>query len=259
LVTKTSSSNGQGHRFFLQISPEAKRNKFAFCTARRRNGFSLIEILTVLLIITVLGVIGLVGFRGISKGNAVKGAVSTVSSLALAARTEAMTKGLGARLIIDATYDADHPKRYLRRFTILEASDPDGDPATNDLEWSYSTKPTLLPEGVYFACELTPPHDYSSGYDTMNFDFNDLTPQDGLGSDGVDVFFYEFNGNGRLVEQGGNLAKLIFLAGVQNPADGTWRSPDDMELSRDGFIIRRLGRLTFFDNPTQITTSKTEP
>lgn len=211
---------------------------------RSRKGFSLIEILTVMLIIGVLAVIGLVGVNSINKGNSVKGAVSTVSSLALAARNEAMTKGLGSRLIIDA--DLDHPQRYLRRFTVLEATDPDDWDNPNIPEWTYSTKPTLLPEGVYFS------EDYSSGYGTMQFDFkNTLTGQ--AGSSGDDVFYYEFNGNGRLVDVAGanDLATIVFMAGIQQPGDGTWSSPGDMEFSMDGFIIRRLGRLTFFDNPTE--------
>jgi len=228
-----------------------ERDRHTLHPSLRPNGFSLIEILTVLVIITVLAVIGLVAVGSISKGNSVKGAVSTISSLAQAARTEAMTRGLGSRLVIDAVYDANHPKRFLRRFTVLDASDPDNWADPDTPEWTYSTKPTLLPDGIYFSTA------YSSGYDTMSFDFNDLTSQ--VGSSGSDVFFYEFNGNGRLVEFNGELAKLVFMSGVQNLSNGTWSSPGDMELSRDGFIIRRLGRLTFFDSPTQITTSTTSP
>lgn len=220
--------------------------------AKSRSGFSLVELLTVLGIISALAVVGLIAVRGISSGASVKGAVSTVSSLTLAAREKAKTLGLGARLVIDA--DATDPLHYYRRITVLEASDPDGDPSTDNLEWSYSTKPTLLPEGVYFY------EDYSSGYGTMSFDFDDLSPQDGTSGD--EVIYYEFDGNGRFkkIPPSGGVAQMVFGRGVPPVGGGTFSIPEDsdMELSRDGFIIHQSGRLTFFE-AVELITPTTNP
>jgi len=221
--------------------------------AKSRSGFSLVELLTVLGIISALAVVGLIAARGISSGASVKGAVSTVSSLTLAAREEAKTLGLGSRLVIDA--NSSDPLHYFRRITVLEAEevDRDGVPNSGDefIGWTYSTKPTLLPEGVYFY------EDYSSGYGTMNFDFDDLSPQDG--TLGGEVIYYEFNRNGRFVNNppSGGVAQMVFGRGVQPVGATTFTIPTDMELSRDGFIIHQSGRLTFFEDVNLIdpTTS----
>jgi prepilin-type N-terminal cleavage/methylation domain-containing protein len=220
---------------------------YTSASQRGRNAFSLVEMLVVIGIMAALAVVGLLATRGISKGASVQGAVSTASSLALAARAQAQTLGLGARLVIDSFYDAANPQHCLRRITILEAVDPDEwtDPSVS--EWKLSDKPTLLPKGTYFDREN------SSGFGTMQFSFEDIEAQDG--SSGNEVLYYEFDGNGRLIDVvPGELAKIIFVAGVDILPSGLPNIPEAMANSVDGFIIRRAGRLAFFESPDQILT-----
>ncbi len=230
------------------VAFQHRRNQQPKCDLTDR-AFTLVELLTVIAIIGVLSALGFIGARSISQGASVKGAVSLTSSMCLAARSQATTLGQGARIIIDVNYDADNPEWYLRRITVLEQTDSDGWSDSNVPEWQLADKPTLLPKGTYFFEE------YSSGFGEMQFDF---TPNDEKPA--TTAYYYEFDGNGRLIDASGNneLAKIIFVTGILE-SDGTLNIPDQMLSSRDGFIIRRAGRLTFFDDPGQITTSTTAP
>lgn len=211
--------------------------------------------LAVIGIIAALAVVGLMATRGSTKGASVKGAVSVASSLTLTARSEAQTLGGGARLVIDADFDSSSRENYLRRIAVLQAVDDDGDGNfDNDNDgnpdaWKLNDKPTVLPKGAYFSEE------FSAGYDTMQFDFNTIDSQDG--ATGNDVFYYEFDGNGRLIDGPTSPAQVVFVSGILD-ASGTLLDPDNIDesgerfISRDGFIIRKAGRLTYFDSMEQI-------
>ncbi len=221
------------------------------CTCSQ-SAFTIVELLAVIGIIITLAALGLLASRAISTGASVQGAVDTTTSMTLAARNQASTLGHGARLVIDANYDAANPEWYLRRMTVLEAVDPSSWDDSATPEWKMVDKATLLPKNVYFFEE------YSSGFGTMQVDFRTINPQNG--SQGGDAFYYEFDGNGRLIDASGSgeLAKLIFVNGILAD-DGTLETPGKMLKSRDGLIIRSASRPAFFDGPDQITTSKTAP
>ncbi len=224
--------------FFSKLSDQGRRQQ-------QQKGFTLVELLAALGMIIVLTSVALIGTRGISQPSSVKGAVSAASTLALSARSEAMALGYGARLVIDFEYDEDRPQTYLRRMTILRGVDVGG-----DRQWQLTDKPTLLPEGTYFY------EDYSSGYDEMFFDFSDLQPQDGTSGDRV--VYYEFDENGRYEPNSLELAKMVFVNALP-PTSETLIIPDSMANSRDGFIIRNAGRLTFYERPDQITANPNAP
>ena len=195
-------------------------------------GFSLLELLVVMAIIVILCGMGVMAFNAIGRGGSVRGAVDVGTSLATAARIEAMSHGLGAELVIDNGTNAETKWRRLAVFRI----EPDPSNATNTLT-NLAGRPTLLPNGVFF---LT---NYASGYTTN-------TTHTLSGSQTTPTLVFKFNGVGHLENPG----RLIFGGGMGNP-DGTVTIPEALKAGMRGFMLPRNGRPMHYQTVEQILSA----
>jgi len=201
------------------------------------RAFSLIELLVVIaILVLLLAVTGSVFQGGAGKLGA---ATSMASSMLLNARTQAMSMGNGARFVIEAEIDPANRDDFLRRLAVLRAVDVGG-----VIKWEPVGRSVELPDGHVFATN------YSQGYGTMKYAFNGVAgPQDG--TTGQEVFFYEFDGAGHLVSSSGSEARIVVAAGRLDDSGGIF-TPQAQEARRDGFIVRRAGRLAYFQDTDQI-------
>lgn len=200
----------------------------------QRSGFTLIEVLAVMTVMAVM--IGIVTqFMGSTPKP--RQASVLVSSVAMNARSQAMSAQQPARMIIDAHFDEANPGHYLRRVATV---------VWNGEGWVMLERWIQLPETLYLST------DYSSGlHNTMRFNFLDAAPQ--AGTAGNQVLFIEFDAAGRLVPPSTEEARIVFVSGILDPQSGTLMVPEARLSLRDGFIVRKAGRIAFFEEPDQIT------
>ncbi len=207
--------------------PTRLRPCFPLPPALARAAFSLVELLVVVALMIVLIGISLKAFRSGMSAASPTEAANLVSAAVLTARSQALTLRTGSRIVIDGNYDASQPDRSLRRVQ-LERKETNGPVDT----WVPAGKALALPENVFFAT------DYSTGY---------TEPQ-------PKKFVYEFDKAGRLIVPANQEARLVFVVGFRDPA-GVLQTPAPMLPKRNGFIIRKAGRVTFFENPAQIVAN----
>jgi prepilin-type N-terminal cleavage/methylation domain-containing protein len=203
------------------------------------RGFSLVEILTVIAIMVLISSVGFLSMNS-GSGTKVSAAADQAAGLMQRARSEAITLGLGAKVVIDNGSD---PKTQLRRmaiFTAVEGANP-GDISG----WALADKPMFLPAGVY----LLP--DYSEGFVMAQYDFQSVAPQDG--SSGIDCMEIAFDGQGELADA--NVVRLVFS---KAPAAGD-TPPESMLAGRRGFLIRKTGRPVYFEDPSQMAAVGSGP
>lgn len=201
------------------------------------SAFSLVELMLVMTIVVLMMSLAVPAWQSISQGSSVRGAVTTGSSLVHGARATALLQGAGSVLLVDNTYDEKNPERFLRRMIVAQQTNlPDG-----TKQFIMEGTSSLLPRGAMFS------PDYSAGYTKMNFDFSKGVPQDGTA--GSEFICYRFDGAGQLVDNSGKRAQFVVLAGFVENGQPRVRN----ESSRDGFIIRKPGRITYFQDVSQIT------
>ncbi len=201
-------------------------------------GFTLLELLFVIAIIALLSGLGALAFSSIGRGGSVRGAVDTASSLALGARLEAMSHGLGAELVVDNGTNAE---TRLRRFAIFRV-----EPKTNNptqFETNLAGRPTMLPKGVYFLTSDISPQGYSAGYNTNGSHILS-------GTAATPTLVFKFNGTGHLETPG----RLVFAGGIVG-ADGSVSIPDTMRDGMRGFQLPRNGRPMHFQSAEQIKSA----
>jgi len=199
-----------------------------FAPDRRGAAFSLLELLVVIAIIGILSSLAVLSFGSIGRASGGRGAADLASSTALAARVEAMAHGYGAYFVIDNSSDVN---RRWQRIGVLRFTNS----GPNDYE--VVGKLTALPAGTFFLPQ----------YSSSDLVETNLT---GLGGSGTTpVLALRFGGTGHLVEP--NPARLVFSANIMN-ASGNLENPESMLAARQGFLLRRNGRPTFFRDAAQM-------
>lgn len=187
------------------------------CSTR---AFSLVELLVVIGIIALISGIGAVAMR--DGGHSVQSAANAASSLFSLARTEAILRGTEVRVVVDTNYQPSQPQNFLRRVGVAALRE--------DGNWEMISRWTSLPGNVFFHRELSASH----GVESMP----------GLGAGSLDYF--AFRPNGQAVEP---RSQFVVAGGEQN--EGVFLEHGDG--NRSGFFVHRLGRISFFQSPSEIS------
>jgi prepilin-type N-terminal cleavage/methylation domain-containing protein len=214
------------------VYPQPVRSRQMSAGAR---GMTLVELMVVMAIIALLLGATTMSLTYGGKGRGVGGSVPVLAGGLGAARNEALASGRKVRLVIDSTFVAGEPDNYLRRFLLMREVVP-GPTST----WEQITRPTFLPKGVFYSTEFSVP----TGQ--MNVKF-------GQQGHAGDHFYYEFDEAGQLMpgSGGANRASLIVTAGMlQNEAVVV---PEADRYNRDGVMIHRLGRVSYYRDPSDIS------
>lgn len=203
----------------------------------RKTAFSLVELLVVVAILSMLASVGALGLQGMTGGSGVQGAVDLVAGIIEQARTEAIVRGNGSRVLINADPQSEG---YLSTVAVLSGvRQSDG-----AVLWKLSSRPRRFPKQAFFF------QDYSGGFGTMKFDFHG--PGEQAGDQGTTCFYFEYDGRGALKSADpAVLSQLVFVNGSLE-ANGTLRVSSTREFTRGGFILRPAGNVTYFETPDQI-------
>ncbi len=181
------------------------------------SAFSLIELLVVIAIIAILAGLGGMALGG-AGGRAPQSAAVMASSVFNLARTEAIMRGEDMLVIVDIT--STNADNFLRRMSVHDTS--------TNLRAPWST----LPSPAFFN------QSSSSPLGTTN-----LT----IGGKSGTYAFYRFKSNGQLDHSGGT-ARFVVSPGAV--VGGTFEVTGTNKSY--GFVIHKLGKLTFIDDPASI-------
>lgn len=151
-------------------------------------------------------------------------AATAASSIFNLARTEAILRRTEVRVIVDSNYKASQPENYLRRLAVA-ARNEDG-------SWELITRWQTLPGNAFFNPALSQEH----GIEEM--------PGTITGA----LMFFEFRPNGQASEPRG---QFIVARGRQE--DGVFI--EHGESNRSGFFVHRLGKISFFQSPSDIPST----
>lgn len=184
------------------------------------SAFTLVELLVVIAIIAILIGLGAMALGG-AGGRAPQSAAVMASSVFSLARTEAIMRGEDMLVIIDITPGSDN---FLRRMSVRDTSAN----GTNRAPW------TTFPSPAFFNETL------SSPLGTTN-----LT----IGGKAGTYAFYKFKSNGQLNHPSGSAQFIVSPGSVDN---GAFR--ETATNKRYGFLVHRMGKLTFYDDPSAIQT-----
>lgn len=179
------------------------------------DAFSLIELLMVIAIIAVLAGVGVAAFGG-GGGRGPQGAAIVASSVFNLARTEAILRGTDTLVVIDTTPSSAN---YLRRMSVVL------DGTSNQLIASW----TVLPSTACFNQSLSVPAISSTTFSNLPGTYD----------------AYKFKANGQL---SGSSAQFVVSQGAV--MSGTFQESGTNK--RYGFKIHKMGKLTFFNDPSEI-------
>ena len=191
----------------------------------RPRGFTLIELAVVLAIIATLLTLGVSALRDV-KGNGLSAGVTSVGQLFESARSLAVSRGKQTRVLVSRSSE---PDRFLREFAVAVLDiDDEGDEF-----WRLSGNPVVLPTGIYL--------DEAASICQVGEVVTDREPG------GQQHLYYSFSPVGTSEHPG---ARVVLAVGVSDPEGPSVFIPNSKQ--RHGFVVRRLGRITFFRSPEQI-------
>ena len=205
-----------------------------------KGGFTLVELLSVLGIIAVITAIG-AGVLRVRTGNPADAAQIVAAEIS-AAQADAMATGLPARVILNV--DTSAGAKYLRYVTTL-VEDPALTTSTTKW-WKLSGRGNSLPAGTLFLndANYSTPNVTTDAY-TMRYDLtNSQKSQDG--TTGLLYIYIEFDPTGQTAQN----AQWVFEHGLANTDNSAILGENKNDI--DGFIVRHLGKVVFFQAPSQI-------
>ncbi|MDX2082201.1 MAG: prepilin-type N-terminal cleavage/methylation domain-containing protein [Terrimicrobiaceae bacterium] len=191
-----------------------------------RSAFSLLELLVVVGVLAVMAAAGAVALGGGSRS--LQGASSAMSSVFGQARTEAILRRVPARVIVDTTYNSSQPDNFNRRVAVVVSND-DG------TTWTPVTKWTRLPGNAFYNPVASRAHGQVA-----------ISGLPGGASGPFDYFEFGPNGQASVPR-----SWIVLSNGVVN--GGAFQ--EVAQENRAGFFIHRMGRPTFFSDPSQIPQS----
>ena len=211
----------------------------------RSEAYSLIELLVVMSVIAVM--LG-VGAQMVPRTGRPCDAAQMVEAAVADAQADAVATGNPARVVL--CVDSSAGSSYLQSVATLV--DVQTNPTLSP-QWAYSSPVRALPPATYLWL------DYSKTVNTMklnpHFSPTTLAPgQDGI-SGSLTYAYIEFDPTGQLAAttasgQVQSDVQWVFTHGIV-PAGVT--NPEPVHtLDRDGFIVRRLGKISLFSSPAQI-------
>jgi prepilin-type N-terminal cleavage/methylation domain-containing protein len=178
--------------------------------------FSLTELLVVMAIIAILAGAGVAALGG-GGGRGPQGAAVVASSVFNLARTEAILRSTDTMVVIDITSTSPN---FLQRISVYDSSAIPNRIA----QW------TMLPGMAYFNMDL------SKRYGTTNIG-------------GTNYAVYTFKPNGQFdPSTGSDFPKFVVSPG--STLGGTFQEAGTNK--RYGFKIHKMGKLTFFSDPSEI-------
>jgi prepilin-type N-terminal cleavage/methylation domain-containing protein len=193
--------------------------------SRILSAFSLIELLVVVAILGIMAAASSVALTGSSKS--LSGAASAASTLFGLARTEAIMRRVPARVIVDTVYDPAKPDNYLRRIAVVVRND-----AGNG--WEQVSRWTPLPGKAFYNKDVSRKHDSET-----------ISGLAGGAAAGPYEFF-EFSPNGQAA------GRAQFVLSTGKVEGGTFQETGSE--SRAGFYLHKMGKPTFFTDPSEIPT-----
>lgn len=187
--------------------------------SRLPTAFSLIELLVVVAIVAVMAAALSGGSKSLS------GATSTASTLFGLARTEAIMRRVPTRVIVDTAYDPLKPDNYLRRMAVVVRNDA-------NTGWEQVSRWTQLPGQAFYNQDASRKH-------------NSETISGLLGEAGDGPYeYFEFSPSGQAKER----AQFVLSKGIVQGGAFQESGSD----SRAGFYLHRMGKPTFFTDPSEI-------
>lgn len=192
-------------------------------TPSRISAFSLIELLVVVAILGIMAAAGSVALTGGSQS--LSGAASTASTLFGLARTEAIMRRVPARVIVDTVYDPAKPDNYLRRLAVVVRNEAGSG-------WEQVSRWTPLPGKAF----------YNSGASRKHS--SEAIPGLAGGAAAGPYEYFEFSPNG----QAAGRAQFVLSKGSLK--GGAFEEAGNR--SRAGFYLHKMGKPTFFADPSEI-------
>jgi prepilin-type N-terminal cleavage/methylation domain-containing protein len=211
---------------------------------RRRNGFSLIEMLIVIAIMSIMLTVGAIGIAGITGGKSVASAVATTEALFEEARIIAVSKGTTARVMVSVN-DPGDAATYLRRIVVVY-KEPNAD-GTSSTTWTLSSRGMTLPDQVYYS--KTYSHkDQQAGSGDLEF-FNLPEGKTVKKPFAGKYVYYEFNSEGICQTPG---AGFIVGTGARGLNDESPRVTGSAKRDFGGFVVWRNGHTSILRGPDQM-------